>query len=252
MDNLIMAGTACSTRFKKTYLHLQRILNAPSLLNLIAWKPVIERMHWIHDLRTDILCRITLLSLLSGMSQQCDTRIGKQWTRRFHPVLPGNQWRKILSILDNIIVTVLRRTLTLNCLLSVENVTGIQLALQLQQPKSTHTKTLSSPPICYYQLAVPLHIQTWEIPPSCVRSWLATAYTQRWWWVGKQESDELLEFSLSVTSQSYKKTCEPIHRTIVEQRYCRCSKNLVANCCGVFFFESYSPTLENALFPLDA
>lgn len=91
----------------------------------IAWKAIIVLMHQIHGLRTDISCRLPLMSFPFGMSQQDNARVWKRLTRRFHPALPQKPSRQISSTLDNIIDMVCAG-ISFFSTFSSEDVTGIQ------------------------------------------------------------------------------------------------------------------------------
>lgn len=60
-------------------------------------------IHWIQGLVTEVTDRITLLALLSGMSQKYDAKFGKRFTHKFHPTQPPNPLRKLCSRSDKII-----------------------------------------------------------------------------------------------------------------------------------------------------
>lgn len=142
-----------------------------------AWKSAIVLLYRIHNLRTNIPCRIPLMLLLSGTSQQYDAKIEKQLQRRFPPVLSWNFPRQISTVPDHIINTALCMSLLFSNLSSVGMSQEFRPAFQLLQTNSTTTKTLSSRPICYCHHAVPLHLHSVEQPKRWVYSVLATIRT---------------------------------------------------------------------------
>lgn len=159
MDSLITTGTACLSKFRTIFLHLRSLLYAPSLLTPNSLKSVIVLMHWIHYLRTGFPCCIPRMAFPSIMSQRYDVKNGKQMIRRSYPVLPQQLSWQIFSILDKIADMALCSTTSFSTFSSVKTSQESSPAQQLQQTKSSRIRTLPSQQICYYHLAVPLHIQ---------------------------------------------------------------------------------------------
>lgn len=93
-------------------------------------------------------------------------------------------------------------------------------AIQKLQPKSTHSKTLSSLLVLYYHLVLLQHIQQVWTVSCCVRYLLVTACTHCWSWAAQHKKNKLAKLNLLATMQSYQKVSKLTQQTFFGQWFC--------------------------------
>lgn len=162
-------------------------------------------MHPSHGLSTDILGHIPPMSFPSGIIQHYVTRIEKHVKCTFHLAHSEILWWRISSTSSNIIYMALCKTLILCSFHKWRMLLESGPAPQLLQTKISHIKNHLSYPVCYYQPAVPLHIQAGEMQPRCVRFAPHATCTLLWCCAARHEPDKLPELNLPATRQSYQK-----------------------------------------------
>lgn len=83
-DSLIMAGTANSTQCKNNFGTSCVSCMFQAFSSRTVCKSAIVLWHWQQCVRTEVPCRISIMSFSSKISRQYDTRNGKQGTLRFY------------------------------------------------------------------------------------------------------------------------------------------------------------------------